>query len=90
MAANDIATSNLLVHSLVLVFLLMYSLSAVAAYFVCGIDVSNILNTLPLGATTTIVSLLMTSHLHFDIVIFVNPVAQEIKHCIDIPDSKSG
>ena len=90
MAANDIATSNLLVHSLVLVFLLMYSLSAVAAYFVCGIDVSNILNTLPRGATTTIVSLLMTSHLHFGIVIVVNPVAQEIKHCLDIPDSKSG
>ena len=77
--------------SLISVVLLMYSPSAVAAYFVYGIDVeSNILNTLPQGATTTIVSLLMTSHLLFGIVIVVNPVAQEIEHCIDIPDSKSG
>lgn len=68
----------------------MYTPSSAAAYFIYGKEVEpNVLNTMPKGATTTIVSVLMTAHLLFGIVIVINPVTQEIEHMINIPDSKT-
>ncbi|KAH3782639.1 hypothetical protein DPMN_160558 [Dreissena polymorpha] len=59
-----------------LIVLLMYTPSSAAAYFIYGSRVEpNILNTLPKGATTTIISFLMTAHILFGIVIVVNPVS---------------
>ena len=67
----------------------MYTPSAVAGYAVYGEEVKdNILQTLPVGVTTTIVSILMTSHLLFGIVIILNPVSQEIEHWFNIPERK--
>ena len=67
----------------------MYMPTAVAGYFIYGDAVKpNMLNTMPQGITTTIVSILMTAHVLFGIVIVINPVMQEIEHVINIPDCK--
>ena len=68
----------------------MYLPSTTAAYFVYGEQVkANILNTLPGGATSTIVSVLMTAHLLFGIVIVINPVTQELEHALRVPESEN-
>ncbi|XP_045159616.2 uncharacterized protein LOC123525011 [Mercenaria mercenaria] len=69
------------------IVLFMYMPSSAAAYAVYGKQVqSNVINTIPSGVTSTIVSLLMTAHLLFGIVIVVNPVSQEIEHFFNIPE----
>lgn len=60
---------------------------SIATYVVYGVKIqANILSTVPSGASTTIVSLLMTAHLLFAIVIVINPVAQELEHVLNVPE----
>lgn len=64
----------------------MYTPSSAVAYFVYGSEVeANILETLPTGPSSTIVSVLMTSHLLFGVVIVINPFLQELEHVFNIP-----
>jgi hypothetical protein len=67
----------------------MYLPSSAAGYAVYGSQVQpNVLNTIPKGVTSTLVSLLMTAHLLFGIIIVINPVSQELEHFINIPERK--
>ncbi|XP_060597359.1 uncharacterized protein LOC132751223 [Ruditapes philippinarum] len=70
-----------------LIVLFMYLPSSAAGYAVYGSQVQpNVLNTIPKGVTSTLVSLLMTAHLLFGIIIVINPVSQELEHFINIPE----
>ncbi|KAH3782629.1 uncharacterized protein LOC127841078 [Dreissena polymorpha] len=70
-----------------LVVFAMYTPSSSVAYFIYGSRVEpNILNTLPMSATTTIISLLMTAHILSTIVIGINPLSQEIEHVLKVPE----
>lgn len=60
---------------------------SIATYVVYGVKIEpNILNTMPSGVSTTIVSVLMTAHLLFGIIIVINPVCQELEHAVNIPE----
>jgi hypothetical protein len=68
----------------------MYMPSSAAAYALYGSEVTaNILNTVPSGPASTTVSVLITAHLLFAIVIVINPVSQELEHILNIPESES-
>ncbi|KAL4237138.1 hypothetical protein ACF0H5_005518 [Mactra antiquata] len=86
---SDMAKPEKFGNALILgyfIVLLMYTPSSAAAYFVYGSEVQpNILQTLPTGPASTIVSLLMTSHLLFGGVIVINPLLQELEHTFNVP-----
>jgi amino acid permease len=62
---------------------------SIATYVVYGETIeANILSSVASGPATTIVSVLMTAHLLFGIVIVINPVSQQLEHVLNIPESK--
>ncbi|KAL4237137.1 hypothetical protein ACF0H5_005517 [Mactra antiquata] len=86
---SDMADEKKFGHAILfgyIIVLLMYTPSSAVAYFVYGSKVEpNILQTLPTGPTSTIVSLLITSHLLFGAVIVINPFLQELDHVFKVP-----
>ena len=71
------------------VVFVIYMPCSIATYLVYGVKIeANILSTVTGGPATTIVSLLMTAHLLFGIVIVINPVSQQLEHVLNIPESK--
>lgn len=81
---NDFYKSALLGYSIVLVMYLPTALSGYQAY---GRDVNvNILKSLSVGHIAHITELLITVHLLFGFVIFVNPICQQFEAIVGVPE----
>lgn len=66
----------------------IYMPCSIATYVVYGETIeANILSSVASGPATTIVSVLMTAHLLFGIVIVINPVSQQLEHVLNIPET---
>jgi hypothetical protein len=80
---------HLLNTALFSVVFVIYMPCSIATYIVYGETIeANILSSVASGPATTIVSVLMTAHLLFGIVIVINPVSQQLEHVLNIPESK--
>ena len=67
----------------------MYLPISVVGYYVCGSSVqSNILQSLPDGAARITAEILITLHMVFAYIIWMNPLSQHMEKVLNIPDGE--
>ena len=76
--------------NLVSVLLIMYLPISAVGYYVCGSSVqSNILQSLPDGAARITAEILITLHMVFAYIIWMNPLSQHMEKSLNISHSES-